>query len=52
MLITNLLSRYMSLCKSAFNFYSSAKINKSIQANILEMLFLLMIIPRKANLRN
>ena len=49
MLKTNLLSRYMSLCKSAFNFCDSAKINKSIQANILEMLFLLMIIPRKAN---
>lgn len=49
MLITNLLSRYMSLCKSAFEFCGSAKINKSIQANILEMLFLLMIIPRKAN---
>ena len=49
MLITNLLSRYMSLCKSAFEFCGSAKINKSIQANILEMLFLLMIIPRKTN---
>ena len=49
MLITNLLSRYMSLCKSAFDFCGSAKINKSIQANILEMLFLLMTIPRKAN---
>ena len=49
MLITNLLSRYMSLCKSAFDFCGSAKINKSIQTNILEMLFLLMIIPRKAN---
>ena len=49
MLITNLLSRYMTLCKAAFNFCGGAKLNKSIQTNIMEMLFLLMVIPRKVN---
>lgn len=49
MLITNLISRYMTLCKAAFNFCGGAKLNKSIQTNIMEMLFLLMIIPRKVN---
>lgn len=49
MLITNLISRYMTLCKAAFNFCGGAKLNKSIQTNIIEMLFLLMVIPRKAN---
>ena len=49
MLITNLISRYMTLCKAAFNFCGGAKLNKSIQTNIMEMLFLLMVIPRKVN---
>ena len=49
MQITNLLSRYMSLCEDAFKFCGGTKLNKSIQANILEMLFLLMMIPRKVN---
>lgn len=49
MLITNLISRYMTLCKAAFNFCGGAKLNKSIQTNIIEMLFLLMVIPRKVN---
>jgi hypothetical protein len=49
MLITNLISRYMTLCKAAFNSCGGAKLNKSIQTNIMEMLFLLMVIPRKVN---
>lgn len=49
MLITNLISRYMELCKAAFLFCGGAKLNKSIQSNIMEMLFLLMVIPRKVN---
>ena len=49
MLITNLISRYMELCKAAFLFCGGAKLNKSIQLNIMEMLFLLMVIPRKVN---
>ena len=49
MLITNLISRYMTLCKAAFNFCGGAKLNKSIQTNIIEMLFLLMVISRKVN---
>lgn len=49
MLIANLISRYMELCKAAFLFCGGAKLNKSIQSNIMEMLFLLMIIPKKVN---
>jgi len=49
MLITNLISRYMKLCKAAFNAGDGAKLNKSIQTNVMEMLFLLMVIPRKCN---
>lgn len=49
MLITNLLSRYMTLCKAALDFCGGAKLNKSIQTNIIEMLILLMTIPRKVN---
>lgn len=49
MLITNLLSRYMSLCETAFKSSGGTKLNKRIQTNIIEMLFLLMVIPRKAN---
>lgn len=41
MLITNLISRYMELCKAAFLFCCGTKLNKSIQSNIMEMLFLL-----------
>ena len=50
MLITNLISRYMRLCKAAFSAEDGAKLNKSIQTNVMEMLFLLMVIPRKCNL--
>ena len=49
MLITNLISRYMKLCKAAFSARDGAKLNKSIQTNVMEMLFLLMVIPRKCN---
>ena len=49
MLITNLISRYMKLCKAAFYAEDGAKLNKSIQTNVMEMLFLLMVIPRKCN---
>ena len=41
MLITNLISRYMRLCKAAFSAEDGAKLNKSIQTNVMEMLFLL-----------
>ena len=49
MLITNLISRYMRLCKAAFSAEDGAKLNKSIQTNVMEMLFLLVVIPRKCN---
>ena len=49
MLITNLISRYMRLCKAAFSAEDGAKLNKSIQTNVMEMLFLLVFIPRRCN---
>ena len=49
MLTTNLISRYMKLCKAAFSAEDGAKLNKSIQTNVMEMLFLLMVIPRRCN---
>lgn len=49
MLITNLISRYMKLCKAAFSAEDGTKLNKSIQTNVMEMLFLLMVIPRRCN---
>lgn len=39
----------MTLCKAAFGFSGGAKLNKSIRTNVMEMLFLLMVIPRKCN---
>ena len=51
MLITNLISRYMRLCKAVFSTEDGAKLNKSIQTNVMEMLFLLMVIPRKCNFK-
>jgi len=39
----------MKLCKAAFSAGDGAKLNKSIQTNVMEMLFLLMVIPRKCN---
>ena len=47
MLITNLISRYMKLCKVAFSAGDGAKLTKSIQTSDMEMLFLLMVIPRR-----
>ena len=47
--MTSLISRYMTLCNAAFEFCGGAKLNKSIRTNIMEMLFLLMAIPRKVN---
>ena len=52
MLITNLISRYMRLCKAAFSAEDGAKLNKSIQTNVMEMLFLLMVIPRVCQARD
>ena len=49
MLITNLLSRYVELCKEAFASCSGAKLNKRIQTNIIEMLLLMMTVARKVN---
>ena len=37
MLITNLISRYMRLCKAAFSAEDGAKLNKSIQTNVMEI---------------
>ena len=51
MLITNLISRYMKLCKAAFSAEDGAKLSKSIQTNVMEMLFLLMVIPRRCNFK-
>ena len=39
MLITNLISRYMKLCKAAFSAEDGVKLSKSIQTNVMEMLF-------------
>lgn len=52
MLITNLISRYMKLCKAAFSTGDGAKLNKSIQTNVMEMLFLLMVISRVCQARD
>ncbi|EGC19351.1 transposase, IS4 family [Prevotella multiformis DSM 16608] len=49
MLITNLISRYMKLCKAAFSAEDGAKLSKSIQTNVMEKPFLLMVIPRRCN---
>jgi hypothetical protein len=35
----------MKLCKAAFSAGDGLKLNKSIQINVMEMLFLLMVIP-------
>ena len=39
----------MKLCKAAFSAEDGAKLSKSIQTNVMEMLFLLIVIPRKCN---
>ncbi len=47
--ITKLLDQYKTLCRAALAFASGAKLNKSIRKNIIEILFLIMVIPRKIN---
>ncbi len=47
--ITKLLDQYKTLCRAALTFASGAKLNKSIRKNIIEILFLIMVIPRKIN---
>ncbi|MBW4898427.1 transposase [Prevotella denticola] len=39
----------MKLCKAAFSAEDGPKLNKSIQTNVMEMLFLLVVIPRRCN---
>lgn len=48
MLIFQLLNQYTGIAKAAF-FGCSAKLNKSIKTNIIEILLLIMCIPRKIN---
>jgi hypothetical protein len=48
MLIFELLDQYTDICRSAF-FGCTAKLNKSIKTNIIEILLLIMCIPRKIN---
>lgn len=47
--ITQLLDQYKTLCRAALTFASGAKLNKSIRKNIIEILFLFMVVPRKIN---
>lgn len=49
MLITELLDQYKKFSKAALSFASGAKLNKSIRNNIIEILLLFMVIPRKIN---
>lgn len=48
MLIFELLNQYEAICRGAF-LGCSAKLNKSIKTNIIEILLLIMCIPRKIN---
>lgn len=48
MLIFELLSQYESICRMAMS-GCTAKLNKSIKTNIIEILILIMAIPRKIN---
>lgn len=48
MLIFELLDQYSGICRRAF-FGCTTKLNKSIRNNILEILLLIMCIPRKIN---
>lgn len=48
MLIFELLDQYEGICRRAF-FGCSAKLNKTFKANIIELLILIMCIPRKIN---
>ena len=49
MQITKLLDQFKSFCEAALNFSCGAKLNKSIRKNIIEIIFLYMVIPRKIN---
>lgn len=48
MLIFELLDQYTGICRRAF-FGCTTKLNKSIKTNIIEILILIMCIPRKIN---
>lgn len=48
MLIFELLDQYEGICRRAF-FGCTAKLNKTFKANIIEILILIMCIPRKIN---
>lgn len=49
MLITELLDQYKKFCNAALGFAAGTKLNKSIRYNIIEILILFMVIPRKVN---
>jgi hypothetical protein len=49
MLIIELLDQYKSFCNAALSFAAGAKLNKSIKKNIIEILILFMVIPRRIN---
>lgn len=49
MLITELLDQYKMFCKAALSFAMGTKLNKSIRKNIIEILLLYMVIPRRIN---
>ncbi len=48
MLIFELLDQFEGICRRAF-FGCAAKLNKTFKANIIEILILIMCIPRKIN---
>jgi hypothetical protein len=48
MLIIELLDQYTGICRRSF-FGCTTKLNKSIKTNIIEILLLIMCIPRKIN---
>lgn len=49
MLITELLDQYKKFCNAALSFAADTKLNKSIRYNIIEILLLFIVIPRKIN---
>jgi hypothetical protein len=49
MLNIELLDQYKNFCNAALGFAASAKLNKSIKTNIIEILILFMVIPRRIN---
>ncbi len=52
MLITELFDQYKKFCNAALSFAAGTKLNKSIRYNIIEILLLFMVIPRKINETN